>query len=277
MNYELSIPDIYNMPPTKKLDNVIVDIRKYYFKPYETIIIDLPQNTYTCIFFETENNRIYFNDTKIWNKKILFSNNNIFSSKYSLENISNNAATLIMYVTKYNKKFKKITYLKGEGYNIHKKDNIYDITLCTIYCGMSIITTIFLQCKTEITEKIIQIQSFNIICFYKKKLVSTNQTYEYELTLCGIKNTLNDDYIDIDLKYNNIYDIHDIYYREFHKIMIFMENNVSYIINHNIKPPLDICDPDDYKYNLFYTFNSLTFIKKYNIHTMDPYRYNISN
>jgi len=171
MNNELSIPDIYNIPTTKKLDNIDIDIRKYYFKPYETIIIDLPKYTYTYIFFETENNKIYFDGHKIWNKKILFSNTTI-SSKYHLENISNYNAMLTIYVVKYNNKLKKITYLGWEGYDTYKKNNKYDnITLCTIYCGVSIITTIFIQCSSELTEKIISIPSFNIIFFYKKILI----------------------------------------------------------------------------------------------------------
>lgn len=275
MNYELSIPDIYNIP-SKKLNDVDVDIRKYYFTPYETIIINLPKNTYFNIFFETENNKIYCNGDKIWNKKILFCTNAI-SSKYNLENMSNNAATLIIYVAKYNNKFKKITFFGWEGNNTHRKDKYEYITLCTIYCGISIITTIFLECNRELTEKIIQISSFNIICFYKKKLVSKNQTHDYELTLCGIKNTLSEEYVDIDLKQNNIYDVNDVYCRAFYKIMEFMENNVDYIINHNIKLPENICDPDLYKYNLFYNFNTLNFMKKYNIRSIDTYRYHKSN
>lgn len=263
MNYELPIPDIYNMPTTKNLDNVDVDIHKLYFKPYETIMIELSKHAYTYLFFETENNKIYFNDNKIWNKKILFSNNIHISRNY-LKNMSDNAATLIIYILKYNDKLKKIIYT-GHG----------DTTLCSTYCGVSIITTIFLECNRELTEKIIQIQSFNIICFYKKKLVSTNQTYDYELTLCGIKNTLIDNYIDIDLKYTNIYDVYDVYYKAFSKIVEFLENNVNYIINHNIELPLEICESDDYEHNTFYIYNTLNFIKKYNIRGFDTYRYYI--
>jgi hypothetical protein len=275
---DLTIPDIYNIEQKKEIvDNIEIDIQTYNFKSFEkkTYIDQNALKKIKIILFETENNKIYFNGTKIWNKKIFFCNRGgIVPSICNLVNMSNDDAILKLYIITYKNYHTNISYLGNQRCEINKKKEFYEkFNLCTIYCGITIITTIFLECYKELTNKIISIQSFNIICFYKVKLISKNNTYNYVLTLCGIQNTLLDEYIDINLKYDNIYDIYNVYYVAFSKILKFFQNDIKHIITHNIELSEDIRDPDGYNYNVFHSFDSLNFMKKYNVSTINTYRY----
>jgi hypothetical protein len=282
MNEELFIQDIYAIDSLKKnVDDINIDIHTLNFKPCEHIDFHLYRDQYTFILFKTENNNIYIEFTKIWNNRILLKEN-IYNYNLSFINKSCDNATLILYIVKYNKnKFKNISFMGCESnynkeFEINNNNQCYiDITLYTRYCGASIITTIFLQCIKELHEKIIKIQSYNIINYYKVKLISKNNTHNYELTLCGIKNILTEEYIDITLKYDTIYDIMNVYNNALNKIYKFMEKNIDYINDNKIVLPKKILETDDY-YNVFYYFNSIDFMKKYNIRVIDTYRYAFS-
>jgi hypothetical protein len=128
-----------------------------------------------------------------------------------------------------------------------------------------------IKTKKDCIDKnnIISIQIFNIVVYYKLKLISTNT---YELTLCGIKNLFVDEFLAIDIMYNNIYEIYPKYCKMLDKICKFMEDNIYYINHNKIQLPIDIADPDGWcDNNIFYSIDIKEFIKKYDVYNFDIY------
>jgi hypothetical protein len=280
MDYNFIIPDIYNQDNTKS-DLFDIEIKKYYLKPHENKTIILPLNI-QFLYFETENTNIFFVNSIIWNKKVLFFNSTMFTIT-NLTNNSDNDAVVCIYsiLNKTIKINKVIKLIQCKIYNQFIK--LIDLTeynksvfpifileknlsLITLYCGIKILYQHYIKTNIKIIDKIIKLNSFNINVYYKIKLLHEKyDSYTYNLILCGIKNTLTDEYIDLDLNYNNLYEIYPKYLQMLKDLKIFMHNNLLYIKSNNIALPEDIKDPDGWEHNAFYYINFNNFIKKYNI------------
>jgi hypothetical protein len=311
MDYDFTIPDIYNQDNTKS-DLFDIQTNKYYLKPHEIKSINIEVCT-LFLYFETENTNIFFGKNSIiWNKKILFhqssinvwyylinnSDNDAIVNIYSVfnETIKKNKNKLIQSFT-YNTLCKSIDFAEYNNfieynryvqllayYKFCKTINLNDLSkynsseftinllehnvnLVTLYCGINILYQHYIKTTIKITDKIIKLNSFNINVYYKIKLLhEKHDSYTYNLILCGIKNTFTDEYKDLDLTYNNIYEIYPKYLQILKDIKIFMNNNLLYIESNNIKLPEDIRDPYGTKNNVFYTTNLKNIIKKYNIY-----------
>jgi len=271
MDYNYNIPDIYEKPYDKKFNIFDEKIQTYNLKSGEIKSIILPRD-YLYLYFETVDTNIFFGDIKIWNKKILF-NYMTINKTCNLENTSNIDVKINIHIIFSDKIINKIRLSKCIEYDKYTQP-IYKmeyITCITDYGGLHVLHQLFIQTTTKIIDKIIKLNSFNISMFYKIKLLQYNdsQFYSYELLLCGIKNILTDEYMNIDLN-NNIYDIYPKYLEIFKNLKIFMNNNTTHIRTNNIKIPDNITDPDGCKY-IFYYLNIVNMIKKYNINYCETY------
>ena len=273
MDYNSSIPDIYDQ---RQITNQYsFDIEKEYISlvSYEYKKLKFKNNLF--VYIETEFNNIYLNDIKICNKRIIFNNN---LDNYNLYNKSDYIATIIINYVSTDKFIKKIMSCDWNGYHIEKKElEKLNIIILTTYVGIGIRDKIFIQTRDEIVDKIIKIHRYNIIMYYNIKLISKNILYSYELTLCGIKNTFLDEYMIIDLNFENIHEIYPKYLYMFKQLEIFLQKNIEYINKNNVDIPTDIKDPDDWKNYMFYSGNMETIIKKYNLVNYDTYRLHIYN
>jgi len=262
MDYNISIPDIYSDNFIKK-DDVNITKYEYILKPHEQMFITL---RYYFLYFElnnTEDKNLYINDTKIWNRRILFSNKKTNICK--ILNFSDNIAKLIIY--QYYIENQIINILPSHGYS---QNNMEDITLISSYDNSSSIITdnIYIVTKQEIKVKIISIQSFNIKLYYKVKFISKNNNYEYLLGIFGIENTFNNMYLSIDTtidsSINNLSDVIPKYSKIKFDIRNFLKNNHKYIFDNNIKLPEEYTDEDGWK-NIFYHSLKTDIINKYSI------------
>ena len=278
MDYNNDIPDIYDTP-TKIHKNLDIISETYILKAYEQKNIKINKNS-LLLYFKTEYNNLYINYTKIWNNRILFNSMGSLSGNiYLLENKSENNVSINIFQLIYSKLQRKIYLTECNNYfknSISYNEISKHFSLISLYAGtISIRDKIFIKTYNEIKEKIIKFQCFNIIMFYKLILISKNIYYSYELRLCGIKNTFLDEYVDIDLNFNNLYEIYSKYLFMFNNIKTFMVNNSNYLNMNNIDIPEHIIDPDGVRNNIFYNMDITKIIQKYNIFYYDGYK--ISN
>jgi len=264
MDYNISIPDIYN---SNKNDDARFELisRQYKINSNSFELIDLPENTIYMIF-RFDNNKIYFENNKIWNNELVFRSRNLSLHSKILCNKSDMDVIIDVDIIKSD----ILLYIRFTPIvdNMYMYANTYNnITLVNFYSGVRFTDRIFITTSDKITDKIIKLQSFNIISFFKVKLISDNLNYSYELKLTHIKNTFTDDILDIDLNYENIYNICNVYFETLKNIKIFMEKNIKYLNDNNIDIPENLKDSDGWKHNIFYTLYPQNFIKKYNIIT----------
>ena len=73
-----------------------------------------------------------------------------------------------------------------------------------------------------------------------------------------------DQFLEIDIMCNNIYEIYPKYCKMLNQIYKFMNENINHINKNKIHAPL-VADPDGWKCNLFYDLHTKDFIKKYDI------------
>ena len=75
MDYNISIPDIYN---SNKNDDARFKLicQRYKINSNSFELIDLPENTIYMIF-RFDNNKIYFENNKIWNNELVFRSRNL--------------------------------------------------------------------------------------------------------------------------------------------------------------------------------------------------------
>ena len=85
MDYNQSIPNIYDSTTIKLDDNIKIDILEYNLKSNEKIRI-YPK-IYTFLYFETEYNKIFLNEKRIYNRDVLFYDTQI-NTQYYLNNLS---------------------------------------------------------------------------------------------------------------------------------------------------------------------------------------------
>ena len=275
MDYNSSIPDIYNHSLSTSNDFTIHK-HIYNLKPNEKIYIKCLRKD-LFLYFETEHNNMYIDDTKIWNKRIQFNSNILYD--YLLYNQSDYSGILIISVVCCNKYINKITLNESTSYNIEKLNKIYNknISMFSVYSGIDIRYKIFLQSYNEISDKIVKIQIFNIIIYYKTNFISKNMSYSYELILCGIKNNFTNEYLYIDITFSNLQEIYIKYLIMFKDLKNFLQKNIDYINQNNVYIPEDFLDPDGWNYNIFYSVDMEDFIKKYKIFNYDAYKIYMSN
>lgn len=258
MDYNSSIPDIYFNNVHNLFDK---NIKKYeiILRPYEYIFIELK---YNFLYFETVDKNLCINDTKIWNRRILFCNKNTHTCKIS--NSSDSISKLIIY--KYYIE-DQINSFPRYGYS---KNDTEDISLISYYDNNSSLITnnIYIETKQEIKLKNISIQSFNIKIYYKVKIISKNNNYEYLLDIFGIENTFNNMYLSIDSSINNLSDVMQKYSKIKFNIKNFLKINHKYIFDNNIELPENIADSDGLK-NIFYNSLKIDIMKKYNINIVN--------
>lgn len=261
MDYNISIPDIYNNNDNNKKNDLCLELirQEYKIKSNNCRLINIPINTIYMIFMFDSNN-IFFEGIKIWNNYLYFNSKNS-STSFMLKNISYIDVTININIIVS----KEIYQLFLSRLDIY--DNKYNdfIPLLCNYSGIQFVDRMYIVVSNKIDDKIIKLQIFNIVLFYTVKLLSKNTNYVYELKLCYIKNILTDESININLNYDNIYDILNIYHETIKNIKIFMKKNIKYIINNKIEIPENIKDPDDWNEYMFYNLNPQNFIRKYNI------------
>lgn len=262
MDYNQSIPNIYDSTEIKSNDDIKIDILEYNLKSNE--IIKIYPKKYTFLYFETEYNKIFLNEKRIYNRDVLFYDTQI-NTQYYLNNLSDYNSYIKIYGVKYSDIEQQINHGGHEHINIYEFNN--NIRLCTHYYYTIILYKIIIKTKKECTNNIISLQNFNIIIYYKLKLISDNT---YELTLCGIKNLFVDQFLEIDIMCNNIYEIYPKYCKMLNQIYKFMNENINHINKNKIHAPL-VADPDGWKCNLFYDLHTKDFIKKYDICNFDIY------
>lgn len=267
MEYNISIPDIYNNNDKKNDSRIELIQQEYKIKSNNFITFDIPENTLYMIFI-FDNNNIFFDGNKIWNNYLYFKSNNICQNM--LKNNSDTDVRININIIVSKEKL----YLFSSRIDTNDNKNIDFISLLCNYSGIHFVDRMYIIVSNKIDDKIIKLQIFNIILFYKVKLLSRNN-YAYELKLYHIKNTFTDDNIHINLDYVNIYDILEIYLETKQNIKIFMEKNIEYLINNKIEIPENIKDSHLWNKHIFYELNPQNFIRKYNIITY--YIYNIFN
>ena len=259
MDYNILIPDIYNYTDKKNDSRIELIEQEYKIKSNNFITFDIPENTLYMIFI-FDNNNIFLDGNKIWNNYLYFKSKNICQNM--LKNKSDTDVTININIIMPKEKL----YLFRSRIDTHDNKNIDFISLLCSYSGIHFVDRIYIMVSNKIDDKIIKLQIFNIILFYKVKLLSRNNN-AYELKLCYIKNILMDESININLDYENIYDIYKIYLEIKKNIKIFMEKNIKFINDNNIEIPENIKDPDGWKEHIFYELNAQNFIKKYNINS----------
>lgn len=267
MDYNISIPNIYNYSDKKNDYRIELFEQEYKIKSNNFITFDIPENTLYMIFI-FDNNNIFLDGNKIWNNYLYFKSKNICQNM--LKNKSDTDVTININIIVSKEKL----YLFRSRIDTYDNNNVDFISLLCNYSGIHFVDKMYIIVSNKIDDKIIKLQIFNIILFYKVKLLSRNN-YAYELKLYHIKNIFTDDDIHINLDYRNIYDILKIYLETKKNIKIFMEKNIEYLINNKIEIPENIKDPDGWNEHMFYQLNPQNFIRKYNIITY--YIYNIFN
>jgi hypothetical protein len=273
MDYNISIPDIYNYKNKNNDDDMKFELiqKQYKIKSDKCEFIDLPQNTlYMIVRFD--NNNIYYEGNKIWNNQLIFQSKNRSLHSKIIYNYSDTDVIIDIDIIKSNNAMSMFTpVLQIYKKSIYIIDIYSHITLVNFYSGVRFTDRIYITTPDKITENIIKLQSFNIIFFFKVKLISQNNNYSYELKLSNIKNTFSDEILDVNLNYENHYDIYKIYLETLKNIKIFMRKNIKYIIDNNIQTPENLKDPDGWKENMFYILHPQKFINKYNILTYHAY------
>jgi hypothetical protein len=214
MNYDLSIPDIYNIENIKNIEKN----KKYIFsktillqsdKIYDLDdIFDIKDEYFTGLYFKTEYTNIYlstnnFKDAMIYNNFFILDLFNGYSNYYNFIAKEYDADLTIYVITK------PTTNMYTYKYIFHNKSYKISNTLYSECLDMNIITLqINIICKNDKLNNILKFESNENIFYFKSRIIKkiNNTQYLYIFCLHKIENYLNNDsiYIDNILNINNI-------------------------------------------------------------------------
>jgi hypothetical protein len=253
MNYDLSIPDIYNFEKNHKFifsKTILLQSDKIY--DFDDIFESIKEYNLTGLYFKTDYTNIYlstnnFKDVIIYNNFFILDLFSGYSNYYNFIAKEYDADLTIYVITKPTTNMCTYTYVS------HNKDyRLYD----TLYLNRGLtMKTITLQiniiCKNDKLNNILKFESNDIIFYFKSRIIKkiNNTQFLYIFCLHKIENYLNNDSIYID-NVLNIYNIDNvityinklneinaiIYYFLFEKYkkISYNINFSNYIIKNNI-------------------------------------------
>lgn len=232
MDYNLDIPNIYtDAYVSNNKDNILeiidVDLKELYdsgrllFYTSKSMFLLIKTNIIDKLIFISDikiyNNLIYFPDEKItWIK--IFSNTNI--------NLDYDKHYIKIYNIQYNTKINKFIKHNNFDYNTYCTGDNYML----IFKNGNLMTfTIHISLNSKKYDKnklkLIKLKSNDIIFIYNPIFINESNIVLY---LIGLQKLNSDEYLNIDIKFNNIDNIYDKYKKSSDDIKKFFNHNDDY-------------------------------------------------
>lgn len=238
MDYNLEISNIYkDAYVSNNKDNILeiidIDLKELYdsgrlsFNTSKSMFLLIKTNIINKLIFISDiniyNNLIYFPDEKItWIR--IFSNLNI--------NLDYDKHYIKIYNIQYNTKINKFIH-NNFGYNMYCSGDDYMIIFKNEYL-MTFTIHIYLNSKNYDKNKlkVIKLKSNDIIFIYNPIFINESNIVLY---LIGLQKINSDEYLNIDIKFNNIDNIYDKYKKSSEFIKKFLNHNYDYDYEYEIE------------------------------------------
>lgn len=225
MDYNLSIPDIYNIDHSNKnifSRTIILESDKIY--DFDEIFVNLDKEHFTGIYIKTYSTNIYlstnnFKNVLIYNNFFILDLFNRCNNYYNFFAKGYDSEIEIYIIKKPTTNIQTFNYILYDSKNLQNINNSndlyynYNVLFRDSFYNMNLLTLqINIICKNDKFKNILKFQSNNMIFYYKSKLIKkiNNIQYLYIFYLSKIENTDNDDSIQIEnvLHINNINSIY---------------------------------------------------------------------